>query len=157
MDNLMTIIETIHFNNMMWLILIPAAMMGIDILTGLIYAFITNTFMSAKMRSGLGKKVGELLIIVIGLLFTVGMNVPTEILKGIALYIIFMELMSILENLDKLGVPIPAFISKTLNNLNDEIMHQEEYKELSAKMEMVLAMIEKEEKNEREGSEKESR
>lgn len=153
----MTIIETIHFNNMMWLILIPAAMMGIDILTGLIYAFITNTFMSAKMRSGLGKKVGELLIIVIGLLFTVGMNVPTEILKGIALYIIFMELMSILENLDKLGVPIPAFISKTLNNLNDEIMHQEEYKELSAKMEMVLAMIEKEEKNEREGSEKESR
>ena len=157
MDNLMTIIETIHFNNMMWLILIPAAMMGIDILTGLIYAFITNTFMSAKMRSGIGKMVGELLIIVIGLLFTVGMNVPTEILKGIALYIIFMELMSILENLDKLGVPIPAFISKTLNNLNDEIMHQEEYKELSAKMEMVLAMIEKEEKNEREGSEKESR
>lgn len=153
----MTIIETIHFNNLMWLILIPAAMMGIDILTGLIYAFITNTFMSAKMRSGLGKKVGELLIIVIGLLFTVGMNVPTEILKGIALYIIFMELMSILENLDKLGVPIPAFISKTLNNLNDEIMHQEEYKELNEKLELVLAMIEKEEKNEREGSEKESR
>ena len=157
MEDLKTIIEAIHFNNMMWLILIPAAMMGIDILTGLIYAFINNTFMSAKMRSGLGKKVGELLIIVIGLLFTVGMNVPTEILKGIALYIIFMELMSFLENLDKLGVPIPAFISKTLNNLNDEIMHQEEYKELSAKMEMVLAIIEKEEKNEREGSEKESR
>ena len=144
MEDLKTIIEAIHFNNMMWLILIPAAMMGIDILTGLIHAFITNSFMSAKMRSGLGKKAGELLIIVIGLLFTVGMNVPTYILKCIALYIIFMELMSILENLDKLGVPIPAFISKTLNNLNDEIMHQEEYKELNAKMEMVLAMIEEE-------------
>ena len=156
MDNLMTIIETIHFNNMLWLLLIPAAMMGIDILTGLIYAFITNTFMSAKMRSGLGKKVGELLIIVIGLLFTVGMNLPTEILKGIALYIIFMELMSILENLDKLGVPIPAFISKTLNNLNDEIMHQEQYKELNEKMEMVLAMIE-EESHDRKGTEEESR
>lgn len=148
----MKIIEMIHFNNMMWLLLIPAAMMGIDILTGLIYAFITNSFMSAKMRSGLGKKAGELMIIVIGLLFTFGMNIPTEILKCIALYIIFMELMSILENLDKLGVPIPAFISKTLNNLNDEIMHQEEYKELNAKMEMVLAMIE-EESHDRKGTE----
>lgn len=141
MDNVMSIIETIHFNNMMWLLLIPAAMMGIDILTGLIYAFITNSFMSAKMRSGLGKKAGELLIIVIGLLFTVGMNVPTEILKCIALYIIFMELMSILENLDKLGVPIPAFISKTLNNINDDIMHKEDITEIKAEMAILTEYI----------------
>lgn len=141
MEDIKTIIEAIHFNNMLWLIMIPAAMMAIDILSGLIYAFITNSFESARMRSGLGKKVGELMIIIIGLLFTFGMNVPTYILKGIALYIIFMELMSILENLDKLGVPIPAFISKTLNNINHEVLHQEDYNELKTEVDLILEHI----------------
>ena len=141
MQDIKAIIETIHFVNLAWLLLIPAAMMGIDILTGLIYAFITNSFQSAKMRSGLGKKAGELLIILIGVLFTFGMGIPTYILKGIALYIIFMELMSILENLDKLGVPIPAFISRTLNNINDDIMHKEDLTELKAEMTLITEYI----------------
>lgn len=142
MQDIKEIMAQIHFANMAWLLFIPAAMMGIDILTGLIYAFITNTFQSAKMRSGLGKKVGELVIIIIGLLFTFGMSLPDQILKGIALYIIFMELMSIFENLDKLGVPIPAAISKTLNNINDEVMHQSDYKELRDKMDEIIDKME---------------
>lgn len=141
MEDLKTIIEAIHFNNMMWLILIPAAMMGIDILTGLIYAFISNAFQSAKMRSGLGKKIGELCIIVIGLLFTFGMNLPKYILTAIALYIIFMELMSIFENLKKLGVPIPAAVAKTLNNINDDIMHKEDLTEIKAEMAILTEYI----------------
>ena len=114
-------------------------------MTGLIFAFITNSFQSAKMRSGLGKKVGELLIILIGVLFTFGMGIPTYILKCIALYIIFMELMSILENLDKLGVPIPAFISKTLNNINDDIMHKEDLTEIKTEMAILTEYIKKHE------------
>jgi toxin secretion/phage lysis holin len=141
MQEIKAIIETIHFVNLAWMLIIPAAMMGIDILTGLIYAFITNSFDSAKMRSGLGKKAGELLIILIGVLFTFGMGIPTYILKGVALYIIFMELMSILENLDKLGVPIPAFISKTLNNINDDLLHQEDIKDLKAEVAVLTEYI----------------
>ena len=104
------ILEYAHFHGMMWVILLPFAMMAIDVITGLIYAWVTNTFMSAKMRSGLGKKAGELAIIAIGLLFTAGMEIPQVVLNALSLYIIFMEIMSILENLDKLGVPIPVFI-----------------------------------------------
>lgn len=148
MQEFKEIVMAIHFANLIWLIVIPAAMMGIDILTGLCYAFISNTFQSAKMRSGLGKKIGELCIIVIGLLFTFGMNLPKYILTAIALYIIFMEMMSIFENLKKLGVPIPAAVAKTLNNINDEIMHEDDIKALRKDMDEIISIIEKERKDE---------
>ncbi len=125
-----TILKEIHFQNMTWLLLIPVAMMAIDIVTGLINAWATNSFQSARMRSGLAKKCGEIIIILIGMMFTYGMNLPKYILTGIAVYIIFMELMSIMENLDKLGVPIPAAISKVLNNVDESLRTTEDVAEL---------------------------
>lgn len=71
-----------------------------------------------KMRSGLTKKVGEIAILVIGELFSYGMRIPPFIMAGISAYIIFMEFMSIMENLKKMGVPIPGFISKVLNTVD---------------------------------------
>jgi len=136
------ILQYVHFKNMCWVFIVPAVMMGIDVLTGLIKAWIHSNFESSKMRSGLGKKAGEMAILVIGLLFTAGMGIPDYILSGISLYIIFMELMSVLENLDKLGVPIPAFIAKTLNNVNDSLQH-DDYQKLNEKiaaMELQLQM-----------------
>ena len=70
------------------------------------------------MRSGLTKKVGEIAILVIGELFSYGMRIPPFIMAGISAYIIFMEFMSIMENLKKMGVPIPGFISKVLNTVD---------------------------------------
>ena len=130
------ILEQIHFTNLMWLLLIPVAMMAIDIVTGLINAWATNSFQSAKMRTGLAKKCGEIIIILIGMMFTYGMSLPKYILTGISVYIIFMELMSVMENLDKLGVPIPAFISKVLNNV-DEALKKDEYEELKKELESL--------------------
>lgn len=129
-----SIINEIHFANMLWLLLIPVAMMAIDIVTGLINAWATNSFQSAKMRSGLAKKCGEIIIILIGMMFTYGMNLPKYILTGIAIYIIFMELMSVMENLKKLGVPIPAFISKVLNNVDESLKTTEDYAELKKQL-----------------------
>ena len=131
-----SILEQIHFANLMWLLLIPVAMMGIDIITGLINAWATNSFQSAKMRTGLAKKCGEMVIILIGMMFTYGMSLPSYILTGISAYIIFMELMSVLENLKKLGVPIPAFIAKVLNNV-DEALQKDEYEELKKELESL--------------------
>lgn len=42
-------------------------------------------------------------------------------MKFLSLYIILMEIISIFENLDKLGVPIPKFISKVVNNVEESI------------------------------------
>ena len=127
-------LKEIHFQNMLWLLLIPVAMMAIDIITGLINAWATNSFQSARMRTGLAKKCGEIIIILIGMMFTYGMNIPKYVLTGISIYIIFMELMSIMENLDKLGVPIPLFISKVLNNVDESLKTAEDYEELKKQL-----------------------
>jgi phage-related holin len=51
-----------------------------------------------------------------GELFTYGMQLPNIFIKCVSLYIIFMEVVSIFENLDKMGVPIPRFVKKALRN-----------------------------------------
>lgn len=119
------IIQTLHFTNRIWLLVLPVAMMGIDIVTGVINAWKQKDFQSTKMRAGLAKKAGELLIIVIGVLFTYGMGVPDYIIKFISLYIIVMELMSIVENLDKLGVPLPKPIKDVINNAGHAMQEEE--------------------------------
>jgi toxin secretion/phage lysis holin len=141
MDEIKEIVEAVHFTSMMWLLLIPAAMMGIDIITGLIYAFLTNSFKSARMRSGLGKKAGELLIILMGMMFCYGMGIPKYVLSAVSLYIIFMEFMSVMENMKKLGVPIPAFVSKVLDTANDVVNHSEDIDELKEQMKEMQKLI----------------
>lgn len=109
-------ITNFHFSTNTWGVISPCVLMALDIVTGLLYAWISKTFNSGKMRSGLGKKVGELVIIMIGELFSYAAGLPKEIMNGILVYISFMELMSIFENLDKLDVPIPGFIKRVINN-----------------------------------------
>lgn len=135
------ILNEIHFASLTWLLLIPVAMMAIDIVTGLLYAWSTKTFESAKMRTGLAKKCGEIMTILIGMMFVYGTNIPTYILTGISAYIIFMELMSVLENLDKLGVPIPAFISKVLNNVDDALQNSEDVEEIKKELDELRSAV----------------
>lgn len=132
-------LSNFKFTNELWILILPVSLMGIDFLTGLLYAWSTSTFKSKKMRSGLTKKVGEIAILVIGELFSYGMRIPPVIMAGISAYIIFMEFMSIMENLKKMGVPIPGFISKVLNTV-DLALKEEEVTEALKKM----AEIEKE-------------
>lgn len=113
-------IANFHFSTNTWGIITPCVLMALDIVTGLLYAWISKTFQSGKMRSGLGKKVGELVIILIGELFSYAAGLPKEIMNGILIYISFMELMSIIENLDKLNVPIPDAIKKVINNKTEK-------------------------------------
>lgn len=141
MEEIKEIIEAVHFTNMMWLLLIPAAMMGIDVLTGLIYAFISETFKSTRMRSGLAKKAGEMLIIVMGMMFCFGMGIPEYVLSAVSLYIIFMEFMSVMENMKKLGVPIPAALYRVLDTANDVINNTEDIEELKKQLEEMKKLI----------------
>ena len=116
--DIVVFLENFQFRNEFWILILPVSLMAIDIITGLLYAWSTETFKSKKMRSGLSKKVGEITILVIGELFSYGMRIPPVIMAGISAYIIFMEFMSIMENLKKLGVPIPGFIAKILNTVD---------------------------------------
>lgn len=114
-------LENLRFANEFWIFMVPAILMAIDVITGSINAWAKGEFKSFKMRQGLVKKCGEIVILGVGTLFKFAFGLPWYVLAGIAMYVIFMELISICENLDKMGVPIPKFISKALNNAKDKI------------------------------------
>jgi toxin secretion/phage lysis holin len=118
MENLKALSE-VAFSNDLWILLLPAACMAIDIITGVLNAWIHDDVKSPILRKGLAKKGGELMAIILGEALTIGMNVPKQILVGISAYIIFMEVVSIFENLGKLGVPIPGPVKKALSTFSE--------------------------------------
>lgn len=125
MNNFTNILDKVKFANEIWVFIIPGVLMAVDILTGSLNAWAKANFRSFKMREGLVKKCGEITILAIGQLFTVGLVLPTYIMSGISFYIIFMELISICENLQKMGVPIPKFIKKALDDTEKALEEKE--------------------------------
>lgn len=125
MENFTNILNKVKFANEIWVFIIPGVLMAIDILTGSLNAWAKSNFKSFKMREGLVKKCGEITILAIGQLFTVGLVLPTYIMSGVSFYIIFMELISICENLQKMGVPIPKFIKKALDDTERALEEKE--------------------------------
>ena len=87
----MELLQNFHFSNEVWILILPLSLMFIDFFTGSINAWSNNDFQSKKMRLGLNKKVGELAIIVIGELFSYGLNLPSYIMSCVSGYIILME------------------------------------------------------------------
>ena len=76
-------------------------------------------FKSSKMREGLSKKFGELVYILIGILTKYALG--TELILYFAVgYICLMEISSLAENCDKLGVKMPKKLKEKLNNKEDE-------------------------------------
>lgn len=118
-------LDRIHFTSGLWVLLLPLALMGLDIITGLVKAWSNEDFKSKKMRIGLSKKIGEIAIIVIGELFQYSLTLPTYIMTCVSLYISFMELMSNVENLNELGVPLPAFLTKVLQSVDDSLKNDD--------------------------------
>ncbi len=121
MEEIKTLVSTFNFTNTTWTIMLPIILMAIDVLTGVINAWIKGEIKSSILRKGLGKKIGEIVVLAIGELFLIAMSLPMVILNGISLYIIVMELISICENLEKLGVPIPNFVKKALASTEEKI------------------------------------
>lgn len=121
METLKELVTQFNFQNETYVVVIPLILMCLDIMTGLINAWIKGEVDSSKLRKGLGKKLGEITCILIGEIFVVGFGLTAYIAAGVSIYIIVMELISICENLEKLGVPIPKFIKKALMVANTEI------------------------------------
>lgn len=123
MDEITELLQNVTFQDGGWILLIPTCLMCVDVLTGVVHAWQSGHLKSYRMREGLGRKFGEVSILFIGQIFTIGMNLPKYILPGFSLYIIFMELVSICENLKKLGVPMPRFIDRALASMNEIIQN----------------------------------
>lgn len=136
MDSIRALMS-VSFRDDWWILLLPAACIAIDIITGVANAWIEGNVKSYLLRKGLGKKGGELLAIVLGELLVCGLSVPKELLSAMSVYIVFMEVISIFENLDKLGVPIPWFVKKALGAASNLVMGSEK-EELSEEVQAVL-------------------
>jgi toxin secretion/phage lysis holin len=124
-NDIATLIRNANFRDGNWVLIIPSVLMVVDFLTGLCNAWATGHLKSFKMREGLNHKVGELAILFMGELFTYGMRLPSIFINCVSLYIIFMELVSIFENLDKMGVPIPKFVKKALRNASYKLENED--------------------------------
>lgn len=129
MEDIIQFVSQFHFRNELWVLFIPLGLMAIDVLTGIIKAWAHNDFQSAIMRAGLAKKAGEIMILVVGELVSYGLMLPDVIMNCISFYIIFMEVMSILENADELGIPVPKFVRDVINNVDDKLQHGDDHKE----------------------------
>lgn len=115
------VLQSFRFRNEWWVLVLPISLMAIDVVTGLLKAFVTKTFQSSVLRAGGCKKAGEVAVLGVGELFTCALVLPDYVMIMVSAYIVFMEIMSIIENVDKLGVPIPAFVRDVVNNVDDQL------------------------------------
>lgn len=139
MQNYIEVLQSFRFRNEWWILILPISLMVIDVITGLLKAFLTKTFQSSVLRAGGCKKAGEVAVLGVGELFTCALVLPDYVMILVSAYIVFMEFMSIMENVDKLGVPIPAFVRDVVNNVDDQLTnHQLSGKEIAE----IKALIE---------------
>ena len=124
MQTYIEILRAFRFRNEWWVLVLPISLMLIDVITGLLKAFMTKTFQSSILRAGGCKKVGEVAVLGVGELFTCALVLPDYVMVLVSAYIVFMEIMSIIENIDKLGVPIPAFVRDVVNNVDDQLTNR---------------------------------
>ena len=122
-------LKQITFTHRYWIILLPLALMSADIITGWIQATINNKWDSTKMRIGLFRKSGELLVIVIAYVIYAAISLPVDVPAFVATYIVIMELISVCENLDQAGLPVPHWITRKLKKVAEDLAEDEDEKE----------------------------
>lgn len=109
------------------LIMLTAAMI-IDYGTGMAAAWKKSDLSSKKGVSGIVKKVGYLVLVCVGMLvdwlifcglenFSAGDSYKFSFGMLVAIWLIINELISILENLGTIGVPVPDFLIKVIRRL----------------------------------------
>lgn len=103
--NILEIVQNLNFSNLFWQIITPVLFSLADIVTGYIQAVINKNVDSQKMRVGLYHKV--LIILVLFLSFILGIAFDIMAIPSfVCVYVVIMEVISIIENLKKAGIDI---------------------------------------------------
>lgn len=114
--------------------------MIVDYVTGMVSAWHSAELSSKKGIFGIVKKISYLGLVCVGMgvdwliysgLKSVGVNLGYTLLFGVlvAIWLIINELISILENLGQIGVPLPGFllsVVKRLKHTTDNIVKEDE-------------------------------
>lgn len=111
------IMKDLNFASVTWQIIAPLCFSVADFVTGYIQAVINNDVQSRKMRVGLLHKTLILLVIILGFIIDFAFSLK-YVSSFICIYVVVMEITSILENLKKAGINIGKF-GKTLEAANE--------------------------------------
>ena len=125
----------VYFNALLIPLIVLVAVMLIDYITGMAAASYTQQLSSRIGIMGIVKKAGYLALVAVGVvvdyllssaLVHVGIDVQIAYCFGmiITIWLIINELISILENLGKLNVPLPGFLLKTIKSLKGRVEEQ---------------------------------
>ena len=71
------------------------------------------------------RKGGEMLVVFLTYIIYLAVAIPVEIVKGVVIYIVIMEIVSVIENLDLAGVPMPTWITHRLKKIADGLIKEE--------------------------------
>ena len=114
--------------------------MIVDYITGMSAAWYNSELSSKKGIKGIVKKVSYLALVVVAMIIdwlisqglqqiNVDLHYSVFFAVLVAVWLIINELISTLENLSRLGVPIPSFLKKIINRLKTTVDESEEKKD----------------------------
>ena len=123
---------TAYFNALMIPIVVLVFVMVTDYISGMISAKKSGGLSSRLGIMGIAKKVGYLALVAVGMvvdylissaLVHVGIEIQINYCFAliITIWLIVNELISILENLGELDVPIPDFLRKSIHKIKDSV------------------------------------
>lgn len=96
-----------------------------DIISGLLKAFANEGYNSTKMRQGLLHKMGELLCFLFCVLCDLTLPrldicLPFSIASGVTVYLVFMEIGSIVENVGLLNPELGKYLTGIFEKLKEK-------------------------------------
>lgn len=121
-----------YFNVLLIPIVVLVAVMLIDYITGMAGAAYTGEINSCVGVIGIVKKVCYLTLVAVGIvvdylittaLVQIGLSIQINYCFGmiVTIWLIINELISILENLGELNIPLPQFLVKTVKTLKGRV------------------------------------
>ncbi|WP_144559897.1 phage holin family protein [Shouchella miscanthi] len=89
-------------------------LMLIDIVTGVVKAFRMNTIWSRKGWYGYARKMGVFMVIILAIIIDLILNLNGVLATATIYFYLANEGLSIIENLNQIGVPFPKFLKDRL-------------------------------------------
>lgn len=123
---------SIYFKKLLFPLIIMLIAMAIDYITGLIKAYMQKELSSKKGMIGIFKKFAYILVVVVGIIadylcklfiaeFDINFTFTIPIALLLAIWLTINELISILENLNAINVPMPKFLQTLISKLKNTV------------------------------------
>lgn len=130
----------VYFKALFLPLIVLFGLMILDYVTGMTNAWMTGELSSRKGIVGLVKKVGYFVVVCVGMtvdwiitttLTQLGITYAATFAFGllVIVWLIINELISIMENASKIGIPMPKFLANIISKLKVSVENKGEPKE----------------------------